>query len=350
MLKMSHLKIAAVLGFSATLSACGATSQSTSASSSSPVSTAPIDVTVGSPSCAQCLAMSLLGNVDPNLHVTYEQFANAPDATTAVAAGKVDVAQIVYTGLVSAASTGLPIVAISGEVNGGSDLMVGPDVNVKPSDWTALKRLITSDAAAGHKFTIASYFGTVQDIELRLELPLKGIPLNEVNIVNVPYPAMGAALESGSVGAAAEVQPFAAYILQNHLGKHFAYPYDQPAGDLTNVVVVSKSFLSSNPKAVNEIASAMSKLIPYLHTPRGEKAYAAAVEKYDNQPASVVNAALKTVSPDVLMPFNKIRAIASAMYKDGLISSPLTSSSLKSMVDYHPLEVATGKSSSALGS
>ncbi len=347
-MRLHYRGLIATLATCATfLSACG--TSSSASSSTSKTSSQPIAVTVGSPSCAQCLAMTLLGKVDPNIHVTYKQFANAPDATTAVAAGKVNVAQIVYTGLVSAASTNLPIVAISGEVNGGSDFIVSPNIKIAPNNWTALRKLILADKKAGHKFTIASYFGTVQDIEIRLELPRYGISPSDVSIVNVPYPAMAAALKSGSVDAAAEVQPFAAYILQNHLGNHFAYPYNQPAGNLTNVVVVSKSYLKSNPKAVTAIAQAMAKLIPYLNTPAGKAAFAGAIEKYDHQPAKVVDAALKTVSPDISMPFTKLEAIGSAMYKQGLIPSPVTTSSLRKMVDYVPLEKATGKSISALG-
>lgn len=348
-MRLNYRGLIATLAAGATfLSACGTSSPAPSSTSKASPSQ-PIAVTVGSPSCAQCLAMTLLGKVDPHIHVTYKQFANAPDATTAVAAGKVDVAQIVYTGLVSAASTNLPIVAISGEVNGGSDFIVGSNVKVAPNNWTALRRLILADKKAGHKFTIASYFGTVQDIEIRLELPRYGISPSDVNIVNVPYPAMAAALKSGSVNAAAEVQPFAAYILQNHLGNHFAYPYNQPAGNLTNVVVVSRSYLKSNPAAVAAIAQAMAKLIPYLSTPTGKAAFAAAIEKYDHQPPKVVDAALKTVSPDIAMPFTRLKAMGLAMYKQGLIPSPVTTASLLKMVDYGPLEKATGKSLKVLG-
>ena len=334
------------------LGACGSTGVSSTASSQpvAPQTSTPISVTVGSPSCAPCLAMSLLGNVDPHLQVTYQQFANATDATTAVAAGKVDVAQIVYTGLVSAVSTGLPIVAISGEVNGASDFIVGPNIKIKPNDWSALRKLIFADKKAGHLFTIASFFGTVQDIEIRLELPLYGInPNTDVNIVNVPYPAMSAALQSGAADAAAGVEPFAAYTLQNHLGEHFAYPYNQAAGNLTNVVVVASSYLHAHPAAVVEIAKAMAKLIPYLKTPAGQAAWAAAIEKYDNQPASVVSAALQTVTPEISMPFNHIKAIGVAMYKDGLIPSPVDTAALRKAVDYGPLEKATGEGLSALG-
>jgi ABC-type nitrate/sulfonate/bicarbonate transport system substrate-binding protein len=327
-----------------------------SAVGSASASLAPADaaskptIVVAAPECAHCLAMDVLGSQMPGYNVKFESFATLTDLTAGLASGSIDVGQIDYTGLVSFIYKGLPIVAISGEVNGGSDFVLSPKVALPVNDWSGFKALVMKDKAAGHKLTIASQFGTVQDIELRLQLPKYGIdPNSDVNFVNVPYQGMAQALHSGSADAAIPVQPFAESIVLDGYGKHFAYPYNQAAGSLTNVVVVSQSFLASHPAEVAAIATGMNKLVPYLETPPGQAAWAAAIEKYTNVDAKTVNLALKQLTPDINMPFSQISAIAQAMYTQELIAKPIPAATLKAHVDYSPLATASGKTTTSLG-
>lgn len=307
-------------------------------------------IIVASPECAHCLAMALLPSQMKGLNVQFQTWGTLTDLTAGLASGKIDIGQIDYTGLVSFISKGLPIVAISGEVNGGSDFVLAPSIKIAPNNWKAFKALVMKDKAAGHLFTIASNFGTVQDIELRLELPRYGInPNTDVNMVNVPYQGMAQALHAGSVQAAIPVQPVAAQITLGHYGKHFAYPYNQAAGSLTNVVVVTKSYLASHPTQVAEVAKGMTSLVPYLRTAAGKAAWAKAVEKYTNIGSKVVKTALAQLTPDINMSFSQITAIAKAMYTQHLISSPLSAKTLRSHVDYAPLAKAAGKSPKSFG-
>ncbi|HLI56311.1 MAG TPA: ABC transporter substrate-binding protein [Actinomycetota bacterium] len=319
---------------------CGSKSPSAAAS----------PIVVGSPECAHCLAMSLLGPKIGSHPVSFEPFGTLTALTAAMASNRVQVGQIDYTGLVSFLAQGLPIVAISGEVNGGSDFVVSPSLNLAAGDWAGLKAIVEKDKAAGHPFTIASNFGSVQDIELRLQLPTEGIdPNNDLNIVNVPYQGMAAALQNGSAQGAVPVQPFAESITMGNYGAHFAYPYDQPASDLTNVVVVTKSFLAAHPSEVQQIAGGMNTLVSYLKTSAGMAAWARAVEKYDNVSAPVTTAALSQLTPDLAIPFSQVQAFAGAMYTQKLISSPVTTETLQAAIDYTPLSQATGQSTAALG-
>jgi ABC-type nitrate/sulfonate/bicarbonate transport system substrate-binding protein len=307
-------------------------------------------IVVASPQCAHCLAMSLLPGQIPGYDVTFQPFTKVTDLTAGLASGRIDVGQIDYTGLVSLIDQGFPVVAISGEVNGGSDFIVSPQLKVKAGDWQGFKSLVDQRKAAGHKIQIASQFGSVQDIELRLELPKHGIdPDNDVTMINVPYEGMAQALQRGSVDAAIPVQPFAASIIEQKFGTHFAFPYDQAAGSLTNVVVVSKSYLAKNPEKVAAIATGMNKLLPYLKTPAGQKAWADAVSKYTNVGKSSVNTALKQLTPDATMPFAQVEAIASAMYDRKLIPSKVTAQQIQDHIDYDPLAKASGRTTKALG-
>jgi ABC-type nitrate/sulfonate/bicarbonate transport system substrate-binding protein len=337
-----------LIAVSATVLVAAGCGSSPSADAGSPASKGTI--VVASPQCAHCLAMSLLPGQVTGYHVTFQPFTKLTDLTAGLASGRIDVGQIDYTGLVSLIDKGLPIVAISGEVNGGSDFVVSPKLKVAAGDWQGFKALADQRKADGHKLQIASEFGTVQDIELRLQLPKYGIdPDSDVTMVNVPYEGMAQALQRGSVDAAIPVQPFAASITGNGYGTHFAFPYDQAAGSLTNVVVVSRSYLTKNPEKVAAIASGMNKLVPYLKTPAGQKAWGDAVVKYTNVDRSSVDTALKQLTPDATMPFAQVQAIAASMYDRKLISSKLTSQQIQDYIDYSPLAKASGQTPKALG-
>jgi ABC-type nitrate/sulfonate/bicarbonate transport system substrate-binding protein len=294
--------------------------------------------------------MALLPGQIKGYKVDYQNFSKLSDLEAGLASGRIDVGQIDYTGLVAVISQGLPIVAISGEVNGGSDLVVSPSLAVKTGNWASFKSLVASRKAAGKPLTIASQFGSVQDIELRLELPKEGIDVSDVDIVNTTYEGMAQALHSGSVDAAAAVQPFAAAIIQDGFGKHFDYPYDQAAGSLTNVVVVSQRYAKDDPAAVAAIAKGMVNLTGYLKTKSGTAAWSKVVQKYTNTSAPVVDSALKQLTPDLKIPMSQVQTIAASMYSQGLIAKPVTDAQLAAKIDYTPLAKATGKSAAELGS
>lgn len=349
---------AMALAASLVAAACGSSSKaasSTSAGASAPATTAVATaakgtIVVASPECAHCLAMALLGQQVTGYNVKFEALGTLTDLTASLASGAINVAQIDYTGLVSFLSKGIPLVAISGEVNGGSDFVLAPKVPVAAGDWAGLEALIANDKAAGHPLQIASQFGTVQDIELRLQLPKYGIdPNHDVDFVNVPYQGMAQALNSGSVQAAIPVQPFAAQITLGGFGKHFAFPYDQAAGDLTNVVVVTRSYLQSHPGEVAAIAAGMLKLVPYLKSPAGQSAWASVVGKYTSLSPNAVSTALAQLTPDISMPFGQVEAVAKAMYDQKLIAAPIPASALAADIDYQPLASSSGQTAQSFG-
>lgn len=335
-----------VLAFgSAGLAACGS---SDSDAGSSPGSTQTINI--AAPQCAHCLAMYLLKDKIPGYTVKVDQFKDFASLLAGLASGKVDVAQIDYTGLISMVDKGAPVVAISGEVNGGSDFVLSPKITLAADDWTGFRALAQKRAAAGKKLKIASNFGTVQDIELRLQLPAENIDAaKDVEFVNVPYEGMAQALSNGSVDAAIPVQPVAATITNSKLGVHFAYPYDQPAADLTNVVVANKDYAKAHPERIEAIAKGMNTLVTYLPTPAGQKAWAATIEEHAGTNVADTATAMAQLKPALGMPFSQIVAVAKAMFEQKLITHDFTADTLKKYVDYGPLATATGTSAADLG-
>jgi ABC-type nitrate/sulfonate/bicarbonate transport system substrate-binding protein len=344
MLLSRKVIIAAAAATGILLSGCAATTAGSSSSASEKT------ITIASPQCAHCLAMALLPDQIKGYKVEYQNFSKLSDLEAGLASGRIDVGQIDYTGLVAVISQGLPIIAISGEVNGGSDLLVSPSLKVKTGDWASFKSLVVSRKVDGKPLTIASQFGSVQDIELRLELPKEGVKVSDVNIVNTTYEGMAQALHSGSVDAAAAVQPFAAAIIEGGFGKHFDFPYDQAAGNLTNVVVVSQRYAKDDPAAVAAITKGMVGLVAHLKTKSGKAEWSKVVQKYTNTSAPVVESALSQLTPDLKIPMSQVKAIAASMYSQGLLSKPVSDAQLSANIDYAPLAKATGKSAAELGS
>lgn len=219
------------------LSACGASSQESTTSDSSKVSTesnrqktdGSAEIKLGYATCAHCLAMSLLPDYVENVKVDAKNFPSGNDVLTALVSGSLDVAQVTYLHYITALDKGLDLVAISGQINGGSEILVGNDISLKEDDWDGFKKLVEDRKKSGKKLKVAASRGNAQDIHMRGEFAKHGIdPVKDIEFINIANPADHAsALESGQVDAISTVEPFASQIRLNHSGKHFAYPYDQ---------------------------------------------------------------------------------------------------------------------------
>src|ERR1700761_7981957 len=123
---------AAALISAAVVAACSSSgSAGSSAAGASGSSGAKPTIVVAAPECAHCLAMALLdSSMIPGYNVKFESFGTLTELTAGLASGAIDVGQIDYTGLVSFIDKNLPIVAVSGEVNGGSDFVLSPSVKL----------------------------------------------------------------------------------------------------------------------------------------------------------------------------------------------------------------------------
>ncbi|MBU2761537.1 ABC transporter substrate-binding protein [Acidithiobacillus thiooxidans] len=301
---------------------------------------------VGAPECAHCLAMALLGPKIGDKEVKFTPYTTLSTLVTSLLTNHEQVAQIDYPSLVSLISKDVPIVAISGEVNGGSDFVLKHSIDIDQGNWVKLKKIIDS---ASDKFTIGSQFGTVQNVDIRLALIKHGIDLRKVRFVNVPFQGMYGALASHQIDSAVPVQPVAADITMNHIAKHFSYLLHQPAGNLTNVVIMTKKFYDSNPQLDKQIAKNMVHLINYIQTDKGHEAWENVIIKYVKFNKSIISHSLITLEPDYHMPLSKILAISNSMYDTGFISKKLNDKELQACIKYKYLSLATGKTPDQLG-
>src|SRR5215471_7554922 len=99
-------------------------------------------IILGYARCAQCFSMALTPQLTEKLAIETVGFNTASDVLTALVSKSVDVAQVTYLHFITALDKGFDVVAISGHVNGGSEILVQPKLALAANDWTGFKRLV----------------------------------------------------------------------------------------------------------------------------------------------------------------------------------------------------------------
>ena len=298
--------------------------------------------------CAHCMSMALVPELARNVDIEGINFTAGSDALTALVSKSVDIAQVTYLSFVSGLDKGFDLVAVSGQVNGGSEMLVGKDMALASDDWAALKKLIADYKAQGKPFRIAASRGNAQDLHMRGELALNGInPSKDVQFVNIPNPSdHAAALQRGEVELICSVEPFASQIRMTGVGKHFAFPYKQAAGRLTNLIVTRSDVIKEHPAEVKETVAAVVRLVDNLQKDKG--AWVASIVKGTGLDKTVATEALKNSYPDFKMYRAQTQAIG-AMMKDLKYISTDVSAQIDKNMDYSFLMEVTKKPKSELG-
>jgi ABC-type nitrate/sulfonate/bicarbonate transport system substrate-binding protein len=305
-------------------------------------------ITLGFAKCAHCLPMALVPELAKNVEIEATNFTSGNDVLTALISKSIDVAQVTYLHMVTALDKGFDVVAISGQVNGGSEIVVGKDLPLKAEDWAGLKAMIADAKSKGKPFRVAASRGNAQDIHMRGEFLLNGIdPNKDVQFINIPNPSdHAAALQRGEVEMICTVEPFASQIRLSGVGKHFALPYKQAAGRLTNLIVTRSDVIKDKPAEVRETVAAVVRLVDRLN---GDKqVWVDVINKYTGLDKSVALEALKNANPDYRIHRKSTLAIA-AMMKDLKYVSRDVSGDIEKKLDYSFLMDVTKKSKADLG-
>lgn len=328
------------------ITACSGSRSNTSSSENSKST----NLKLGYAKCAHCLPMSLTPQFQDKSKVTIQPtaFQSGNDVLTALTSKSIDVAQVTYLHFITALDRGLDIVAISGQVNGGSDIIASNKLNLKSDDWDSLKKLVKSRNEEGKPLKIAASRGNAQDIHLRGELLLHGInPDKDIEFVNIANPAdHEAALERNEIDLVCTVEPSASKIILDKKGKHFAYPYNQAAGNLTNIIVTRSDVLKSHPSAVKAFVEANMKVVEKISSDKAP--WISVIEKNTGMNAEVSTRALDNAYPDYKMYKAKTLAIAKMM-KDLKYINKDVSKQVEKQMDYSILESITGEKASELG-
>ena len=298
--------------------------------------------------CAHCLSMAMVPGLAKGVEIEAINFNSGNDALTALVSKSVDIAQVTYLHFVTGLDKGMDLVAVSGQVNGGSELLVGKDSPINAEDWAGLKKLIADYKAQGKPFRIAASRGNAQDLHMRGELVKNGInPSRDVQFVNIPNPAdHAAALQRGEIELIGTVEPFASQIRMSGVGKHFNYPYDQAAGRLTNLIVTRSDVIKEKPEAVRQTVAAVVRLVDQLN--KDKQGWIDSIVKGTGLDKAVATEALKNAYPDVSMKRASTKAISEMMLDLKYISRDVSADIDKNM-NYTFLSEATGKPASALG-
>ncbi|KAF7599890.1 MAG: ABC transporter substrate-binding protein [Candidatus Dactylopiibacterium carminicum] len=306
------------------------------------------EVKLGFAKCAHCLPMALTPEYSSNTKIEAINFNSGNDVLTALVSKSIDVAQVTYLHFITALDKGFDVVAISGQVNGGSEILTAKGVDLKADDWDALKKLIAIYKAQGKPFRVAASRGNAQDIHMRGELMLHGInPNKDVQFINIPNPSdHAAALQRGEVELICTVEPFASQIRMSGVGKHFSLPYNQAAGNLTNLIVTRSDVIKEKPQAVRDTVGAVVQLVDKLKSDR--QAWVEVINKYTAMDANVANEALKNAYPDYFMHRKSAQAIA-VMMKDLKYVANDVSAGVDKAMDYSFLSAVTGKPKTELG-
>lgn len=298
--------------------------------------------------CAHCLSMAMVPGLAKGVEIEAINFNSGNDALTALVSKSVDIAQVTYLHFVTGLDKGMDLVAVSGQVNGGSELLVGKDSPLNADDWAGLKKMIADYKAQGKPFRIAASRGNAQDLHMRGELVKNGInPSRDVQFVNIPNPSdHAAALQRGEIDLIGTVEPFASQIRMTGVGKHFNYPYDQAAGRLTNLIVTRSDVIKEKPEVVRQTVAAVVRLVDQLN--KDKQGWIDSVVKGTGLDRAVATEALKNAYPDISMKRASTKAIAEMMLDLKYISHDVSAEIDKNM-NYTFLSEATGKPASALG-
>lgn len=300
------------------------------------------------PKCAHCVPLSLVPEYAQGVKIEAIAFNTGNDAMTALLSKSVDVAQVTYLHFVSALDKGFEMTAISGQINGGSQLLVGNDLHVAENDWVGLKKLIAEYKTQGKPFRVAASRGNAQDIHMRGAFLKQGIDVNkDVQFINIPNPSDHVqALRRNEVELISTVEPFATQIRLTKAAKPFAFPYDQAAGKLTNLVVTRPDVIASNPKGVEAVVRAIAKVNAAVGSDK--VLWVDTISKVTGLDKAIAAGAIENLYPDVAM--HRVSAVAiGTMMRDLKYINSDVSVKIEKNMDYRFLEAATGKPKTQLG-
>ncbi|AWN53872.1 ABC transporter substrate-binding protein [Methylobacterium sp. 17Sr1-1] len=313
-----------------------------------PASAQEAPVKVGYAKCAHCLPVALLPGLAKGATIDATGFNSGNDVLTALIAKSLDVAQVTYLHYVTALDKGFDIVAVAGEVNGGSECLSAKALNLKADDWAGFKAAAEKAKAAGAALKVAASRGNAQDIHMRGAFLKQGInPNKDVQFVNIPNPSDHlAAMQRGEIDMVCSVEPFASQIRMAGAASRFVLPYDQAAGNLTNLIVTRSDVIAKNRAGVQAVVDADVALVETLKADKG--VWVDVINQKTGLSKEVAAEAIANAEPDYRMHRAKTLAIA-AMMRDLKYIGRDVSADVEKHMDFSFLEAATKKTRDGLG-
>src|SRR4051812_31093845 len=219
----------------------------------------PASVTVGilpvSASAGVFVAVERGYLAEQNITVNFENFTSGAEVLTSTAAGQLHVGTgaSVGSGALNALSRGLDVRIISTS---------SAEYTARPSGTVVLRkidgRVLTVPELRGRKVALNSV-GVASEYILDAGLRSGGLTVDDVDVQQIPFPDMVAALTNGSIDAAMAAEPFITRLVSsgggdsmtNILHEHFQ----------TTVTFVNSRWAAQNPDVVRRYAVAMVKAL-----------------------------------------------------------------------------------------
>ena len=307
-----------------------------------------LDMKIGYAKCAHCAPMTLTPAYAPGIKLEAIGFNNGNDVLTALVSKSIDIAQVTYLHYVAALDRGFDVVAVSGQISGGSQCLSSNELPVGADDWAGLKKAIADYKAQGKPFRVAAGRGSAQDIHMRGAFAKQGIDLTkELQFVNIPNPSDHMqALRRNEVELVCTTDPYASQIRELNAAKLFIYPYDQAAGKLTNLIITRSDMIKEKPVAVAAAVVSVVKVNALMADDK--KQFIDVIQKTSGLDGTVSKRASENLYPDSMIHRESALAIAKMMLELKYITKDV-SGPVAANLDYQFLEKATGKTKSQLG-
>ncbi|MFW7267884.1 ABC transporter substrate-binding protein [Gluconacetobacter sp. Hr-1-5] len=306
-------------------------------------------IRLGYAKCAHCLSLKLVPRYAGNgIRIELLPFNTGSDVFIALLSHVIDIGQLTYMSLPMGLDRGIDLVAVAGQVSGGSQIVIRPDLGLKAGDWEGLKAWAARYKAGGKMLRFAASRGSPQDLQIRSILKEHDIRVGEdVQFVNIPNPAdHPAALARGDIDLICTVEPFASKIRHLRSGIYFASPYETASGNLTNLMITRADVLQSNPAGIQSVVDAVVAVNAAIDRDHG--LWIDTVMSATGLDRDIVTDAVGNLVPDYRMHRSQAQAIARMMFALKYISRD-RSEDVAAHMDYRFLEKATSKTIPELG-
>lgn len=244
---------------------------------------------------------------DEDLEVELIATAGGAQAIPSLMAGDYDVTYANYTSAILAAQQGLPLVFVAGNDLGAADhgIFVAQDSPIK-----AVADL------EGKSFAVNN-LQNIGTIAIKTQLEDAGVNPDSIELLEMPYPDMQAALTRGDVDAIWQVEPFQASAEAAGLRK----VADLFAGTAASMPVAgwvtTREFAEANPEALDAFRAALTASAEDLHDDREQ--LVELVPTYTEVDAAVVEA-VELPQWDMELDAEALQETADLMQKYGIIS------------------------------
>ncbi len=251
---------------------------------------------------------------DEGIDFELDVIASGNDAVVQLAAGNFDVAMGgANAGLFNAAARGLAFTIVA-PMHGEAP------PNATPLIISANRTDAITDVADLRGKTVAVHaFGTAIEYWMAEALAQGGLTMDDVNLVAVPFPNMAPALDSGEIDAAVLTEPLVAIAQQQEL---IAVLSDDFIEDfVVSFVYMNNDWLTNNPEVAERFMRGYMRAMrdlqgDYLQDPE----IAAAIEKYTEVPAAVVQQSTPAIFPaDGIIPVADLETLQSFYAERGLL-------------------------------